>query len=131
MILVRYLFWIGRSGPAITRRDGQRRFYPTNYSNTTVRELTEASRLFFENPPGDFPDSVLISPHGILIVARYDQSLSYAESLAMATKTQANICELDETEVEGICRIMRSGYCVSAYFERGLYMDINGYTKDF
>jgi len=106
-------------------------FFTTNYGNSTIRGLTEASRLFFENPPGDFSDSALMSAHGILTVAREDQSLSYVDSLAMANKTQANICEVDAIEAEKICPIMRSGYCVSAYFELGMYMDVNAIHQGF
>jgi D-arginine dehydrogenase len=98
----------------------------TNYGNPTISRLTEASRLFLETPPGDFSDTTLISPHGILTVAREDQVLSYVKSLAMADETQADICEVDVMEVQKIYPIMRRGY-----FERGMYMDVNAIHTGF
>lgn len=48
-------------------------FFTELYGNAVMRGLTSASRAFFEAPPADLFEGPLLSPRGMLYVAREDQ----------------------------------------------------------
>ncbi|MBT05387.1 MAG: FAD-dependent oxidoreductase [Rhodospirillaceae bacterium] len=106
-------------------------FFTTNYGNSTIRRLTEASRLFFENPPDGFSDSELMSPHRILTVARGDQRANFVQSFATAQELGSDICRVATSEAEEMCPILRKGYCSDAYLEQGMYMDVSAIHSGF
>ena len=106
-------------------------FFTTNYGNTTIRRLTEASRSFFEYPPEGFSNSRLMSPHKILTVARHDQRSKFVNSLAAARRSQPDIFEVTAVEAERMSPILRKGYCSAAYLEQGMYMDVNAIHTGF
>ena len=106
-------------------------FFTTNYGNSTIRRLTEASRLFFENPPDGFSSSELMSPHKILTVARSDQGANFVKSFAVAQELGPDIRRVGTSEAEEMCPILRKGYCSAAYLEQGMYMDVNAIHSGF
>ena len=59
-------------------------FFTVNYGNQVIRSLTAASRQFFSNPPDGFTNHPLMSPRGILTIARADQFSEYEKNLAGA-----------------------------------------------
>ena len=106
-------------------------FFTTNYGNSTIRRLTEASRAFFEKPPDGFSNSRLMSPHKILTVARGDQCSQFVKSLVAAKEIGPDICEIGCLEAEQMCPILQKGYCAAAYLEQGMYMDVNAIHAGF
>ncbi len=44
--------------------------FAESYGSAQVRALTRASRTFFEQPPAGFCDSPILSPRGVLVLAR-------------------------------------------------------------
>lgn len=44
--------------------------YIANYGNTTIRKLNRASRPFYDNPPPGFSENPLLTPQGLLYLAR-------------------------------------------------------------
>ena len=57
-----------------------------NYGNSIIRRLTVASRQFLENAPEGFTSSPLVSPRGVLWIAREEQRDTLAEVLSEARK---------------------------------------------
>ncbi|MBS0364003.1 MAG: FAD-binding oxidoreductase [Proteobacteria bacterium] len=53
--------------------------YIETYGNALIRGLTRASRSFFEAPPEGFAAAPLLSPRGVLHIARADQLAALAE----------------------------------------------------
>ncbi len=47
--------------------------FTENYGTETIKALTRASRQFFEDPPAGFCDFPLLTPRGVIYLARPDQ----------------------------------------------------------
>src|SRR5512141_679760 len=43
------------------------------YGTPTIQALTRASRAFYEHPPAGFADHPLLTPRGVLYIARHGQ----------------------------------------------------------
>jgi len=51
--------------------------YLAGYGNDVVRALTRASRPFLDGPPAGFADGPLLSPRGLLTIARMDEPTGF------------------------------------------------------
>lgn len=68
-------------------------FYMEAYGNETVREITQASRHFFDQPPAGFSDVPLLTPCGALYLARKDQH-AQLERLYQQVSQRIDGCKL-------------------------------------
>ncbi len=68
-------------------------FYMEAYGNATVRQITQAGRPFFENPPEGFCEVPLLKPCGALYIARDEQKDSLRK-LYQELKPRIPDCEL-------------------------------------
>ena len=94
------------------------------YGDAPVRALTRASRSFLEDPPEGFADHPLLSPRGVLHVARADQRKS-AERLFAECRTYTKELRLiDAAEAIALQPALRPGYAVCAIHEPSA-MDID------
>jgi D-arginine dehydrogenase len=82
------------------------------YGSALVRRLTSASRSFFERPPPAFADRPLLSPRGMLHVARADQRAA----LDQAERAAADL-------VPGLRRLDAAGVCELAPLVSAAYVD--------
>ena len=67
--------------------------YSECYGHRVVRMLSKASRSFFASPPAGFADHPLMTPRGVLFLARKDQK-AVAERLYEETRALARRLEL-------------------------------------
>ena len=100
-------------------------FFTVNYGNQVIRRLTAASRDFFSSPPEGFSSHPLMSPRGILTIARSDQASEYGRNLADARAASADITEVDVDEAVRLFPTLRRDYVSAAHYEPGLYMDVD------
>ena len=63
------------------------------YGHRVVRTLSKASRAFFDSPPAGFADHPLMTPRGVLFLARKDQK-AVAERLFEDTRALARRLEI-------------------------------------
>jgi len=107
-----------------------------NYGNKIVRQLTIASRPFFENPPDGFASYPLVSPRGVLWIAREDQLETLAATLAEAQQLVPTIHAVGASEARRLCPVLRKDYVATAALEPdAMDLDVNeihqGFLKGF
>ncbi|HIN92263.1 MAG TPA: FAD-binding oxidoreductase [Alphaproteobacteria bacterium] len=100
-------------------------FFTVNYGNQVIRSLTAASRQFFSNPPDGFTNHPLMSPRGILTIARADQFSEYEQNLAGARAVSDDIAEIGIDDAVQLFPTLRRDYVSLAHYEPGLYMDVD------
>ena len=100
-------------------------FFTVNYGNQVIRSLTAASRQFFSNPPDGFTNHPLMSPRGILTIARSDQHSEYEKNLAEAHAASDDITEIGVDDAVQLFPTLRRDYVSLAHYEPGLYMDVD------
>ncbi len=94
--------------------------FSETYGNAAIRALTAASRQFYEQPPAGFAPP-LLSPRGVIMVARPDQAArlhQWVESVRPAA------CAMTATEVLARVPLLRRDYVGAGAFEPGA-MDID------
>ena len=95
--------------------------YIETYGNALIRGLTRASRGFFEAPPDGFAGAPLLSPRGVLHIARRDQ-MAALRALA-DVQGDAVTALAREAVLEKVPRL-RSGYVAAGLLEAAA-MDID------
>lgn len=86
------------------------------YGTDAVRQLTGASRPFFEQPPDGFAETPLLSPRGYLHIAREDQRSSL-DAFAADARTRAP--SLQRLDREGVLRL--APFIDADYVDCGLF----------
>lgn len=87
------------------------------YGSDVVRRLARASRRFFEAPPPDFADQPLLSPRGMLHVARADQRAALDRATAAALPLVASLRRLDAAGVVALAPLIRPDYVAGGLLE--------------
>ena len=100
-------------------------FFTVNYGNQIIRSLTAASRQFFSDPPDGFTNHPLMSPRGILTIARADQHSEYEQNLDEARAASDDITEIGVDDAVQLFPTLRRDYVSLAHYEPGLYMDVD------
>ncbi|HEY8005090.1 MAG TPA: FAD-binding oxidoreductase [Phenylobacterium sp.] len=101
--------------------------YLESYGPPVIRQLTAASRGFFEAPPEGFAETPLLAPRGGLHIAREDQ-VDELESLADDLAALGMPIErLGADEARARVPILRPGYVARALGEPGA-MDIDAHA---
>ncbi|MBI3302213.1 MAG: FAD-binding oxidoreductase, partial [Deltaproteobacteria bacterium] len=103
-----------------------------NYGNAIIRRLTIVSRAFLENPPDGFASYPLVSPRGVLWVAREDQRETLAVTLAEAQHLVPTIQAVDSSEAKRLCPVLRKDYVAEAALEPdAMDLDVNEIHQGF
>ncbi len=106
--------------------------FTETYGNRTIRGLAVASRPFFEAPPQGFTDNPLLTPRGVLVVARQDQGKPFETALADARRIAPEVHEVEKTRAIALCPILRTDYLARAFFEEDAKdMDVNSIHQGF
>jgi len=105
------------------------------YGPAPIRALTRASEAFFTSPPRGFAAAPLVSPRGILMIARADQEASL-DALLSEVGGAASVSRLDEPAVLSVNPLVRPGYAKWAMQDsNGQDIDVaalhQGYLKRF
>jgi D-arginine dehydrogenase len=105
--------------------------FSTIYGNASIRALSRASEPFLRTPPAGFADQPLVSPRGVLFIARADQAeamATLAEQLDVAGATR----RLSALQAAQRSPLLRSGYVAEALFEEAaLDPDVNALHAGF
>lgn len=109
-------------------------FFTVNYGNRVIRALTIASEAMLADPPDIFGETPLMSPRGIVTLAREDQLEQFEENLAEARRGCEDIHRIDVDEALRLLPVLRPDYVAAAHLEPGsMYLDVdlilNGYLR--
>jgi D-arginine dehydrogenase len=106
--------------------------FTETYGNRTIRGLAVASRPFFEAPPKGFAEHPLLTPRGVLVVARADQKAQFEAALADARRVAPEVHEVEKAKALARCPILRPDYVARAFLEEDAKdMDVNGIHQGF
>jgi D-arginine dehydrogenase len=106
--------------------------FTENYGTTIIRRLAIASRGFLESPPKGFAEHPLLSPRGMLTIARTDQLERLEESLKQARALVPSIHRIELAEAFARVPILRRDYVAGAFLEPDSRdIDVNGLHLGF
>jgi D-arginine dehydrogenase len=88
-----------------------------NYGNEAIRQLTVASRRFFERPPEVFGSEPLLHPRGVLWIAREDQVAALDRELEMGRRLLPSIHRVNVARARELCPALREDYLAAAMLE--------------
>lgn len=86
-----------------------------DYGNDHVRQLTQASRPFFDRPPEGFAETPLLAPRGILTIAPEEDLGALAEEAARRPPGRAVM--LNAAEVRGQHPVLREAFVAAALYD--------------
>ncbi len=93
------------------------------YGPAPIRALTRASEAFYLDPPEGFAEAPLLTPRGVLMVARADQ-MGVFEPAFETLSAEGPLERMDGAGARAMFPPLREGYCEAAYFDEGC-MDID------
>jgi D-arginine dehydrogenase len=105
----------GRASVLLLERESQPGYHSTGrsaamltetYGSPLVRRLAAASRSFLERPPPDFADRPLLSPRGMLHIARADQRAALDRAEAVAAPLLPDLQRLDARAVRTLVPLL-------------------------
>ena len=106
--------------------------FTENYGNRVIRRLAMASRAFLESPPAGFCEHALLSPRGLLTIARTDQLGILEEQLAVASSMVPSIVRVTPETALARAPILRADYVAGAIYEPySMDLDVSGMHQGF
>ena len=106
--------------------------FTENYGGAVVRRLAIASRGFLQTPPVGFCEHPLLTPRGMLTIARADQLGLLARQLAAARALVSSIREIDVGAALARVPVLRPEYVAAAYEEpHSMELDVHGLHQGF
>lgn len=91
--------------------------YTQTYGHATVRALTVASWGFYTEPPAGFTDHPLLTPRGVLLVARPDQSDLLEQEFTDGRRLTPSVERLDREKTLARAPFLRPDYPLGAVWE--------------
>lgn len=92
--------------------------FSETYGPPVIRALSRASAGFYDNPPEGFAANPLLTPRGVMMIARADQR-GALDSLATELAEHGSIEVLDRAEACRRSPLLREAYVDGAVFEPG------------
>lgn len=86
------------------------------YGPAPIRALSRASLPFFLQPPAGFAAHRLLSPRGVMMVARDDQS-GAVDAMLRQVAGRGAVRRLGAAEARSMMPLLRAGYAAGAVFE--------------
>jgi D-arginine dehydrogenase len=106
--------------------------FTENYGNSVIRRLAIASRSFLESPPDGFCDHALMTPRGMLTIARADQLGLMRDELARARALVPSIHEVTPAAAIERVPMLRRDYVAGAIVEPdSRELDVDGLHQGF
>lgn len=110
--------------------------YLENYGEPLVRALASCSRGFLADPPEGFAGHSMLTPRGVLYIAREDQRAALEALLAADRDGATTLEEVDAARVRAMIPVLRPGYVDAALLEAGAAeLDVatlhNGFLRGF
>jgi D-arginine dehydrogenase len=123
-------YWISRTEPrasvVILERESQPGYHTTGrsaalyietYGNAMMRALTVATGPFLKAPPAGFAEHPILTPRGVVFVARADQAHLAQELFVEGHALTPTVRLLSTAEVLALCPIVRPEAAASAVLE--------------
>ena len=106
--------------------------FTENYGNSVIRRLAIASRSFLEAPPDGFCDHALMTPRGMLTIARADQLGLLSDELEHARALVPSIHEITPAAAIELVPVLRRDYVAGAIVEPdSRELDVDGLHRGF
>ncbi|HKO09706.1 MAG TPA: FAD-binding oxidoreductase [Alphaproteobacteria bacterium] len=106
--------------------------YIESYGNAPVRAITAASRAFLEHPPAGFAGSPLLSPRGVLYLARKDQMAKLEREYAELKKDAPGLRRLTKREALALFPLIHIDYVEAALFDAdAMDLDVHAVHQGF
>ena len=103
-----------------------------SYGNAPVRAITAASRAFFEHPHAGFSTSPLLSPRGVLYVARPDQREALERSYAELSKDAPALERVGRAGALARFPLLNPEYVADAFLDAdAMDMDVHAIHQGF
>lgn len=100
--------------------------YTQTYGHPTVRALTVASWDFYTNPPDGFSEHPLLTPRGVLLIGRADQTAALDRDFAEGRRLTPSVERLDAAQALARAPFLRSDYVAGAVSEpEAMDMDVH------
>jgi D-arginine dehydrogenase len=106
--------------------------FTENYGNRTIRRLTIASGPFLKQPPAGFAEHPILTPRGVLMIARSDQLEALEALYREVAHLGGPVERLDGAAALALLPLLRPGYAAAALYEPdALDIDVNGLHRGF
>ena len=104
--------------------------FSETYGPPQIRALSRASRAFFDGPPAGFASAPLLSPRGVLMIARADQVATLERELATIAGSGAQ--RLDVADARKLMPLVRQDYLAAAFHDtRATDIDVHALHQGF
>lgn len=106
--------------------------YTETYGNAAIRALTVTSGVFFRDPPPGFTETPLLTPRGVLYVARVQDEARFAEALAIGQRFAPSVRALARAEALTLCPVLRDDWLAHSFLEPdAMDLDVNAIHQGF
>jgi D-arginine dehydrogenase len=103
-----------------------------SYGNVPVRAITAASRAFFESPPAGFTESPLLSPRGVLYIARKDQRAELERNFAELSREGPHIKRVGRDKALEMFPLLNPAYVEDSFIDAdAMDMDVHAIHQGF
>nr|WP_237906465.1 FAD-binding oxidoreductase [Azospirillum brasilense] len=100
--------------------------YTQTYGHPVVRALTVASWDFYTNPPQGFSEHPLLTPRGVLLIGRADQSAALDRDFAEGRRLTPTVERLDRAQALARAPFLKADYVDGAVWEpTAMDMDVH------
>ena len=91
--------------------------YTQTYGHSVVRALTVASWDFYTRPPEGFSDHPLLTPRGVLLIGRADQTAALERDFTEGRRLTPTVERLDRQQALARAPFLREDYVAGAVWE--------------
>ncbi|MFL7901623.1 NAD(P)/FAD-dependent oxidoreductase [Azospirillum argentinense] len=100
--------------------------YTQTYGHPVVRALTVASWDFYINPPDGFSEHPLLTPRGVLLIGRADQTAALDRDFAEGRRLTPTVERLDRAQTLARAPFLKADYVDGAVWEpAAMDMDVH------
>lgn len=100
--------------------------YTQTYGHPVVRALTVASWDFYTNPPEGFSEHPLLTPRGVLLIGRADQTAALDRDFAEGRRLTPSVERLDRAQTLARAPFLKADYVDGAVWEpEAMDMDVH------
>ena len=90
------------------------------------------SGAFFRNPPAGFTDTPLLTPRGVLFVARAEDKPKFEEALAIGQRFAPGVRALTREEALALCSVVRESWLAHTFLEPdAMDLDVHAIHQGF
>lgn len=91
--------------------------YDAQYGSEQIKALTRASRTMLQQPPAGFADTPLLTPRGVLYVARADQRQTLNAAFAQAQRHTPDLTRLTAEQMHQLVPCLNNEVIVDGFLD--------------